>query len=119
MSLREAVAALYALVMETEVSSVQPIADRVLCKQLAGQFDQMSPSGRLHVVSKDQETSTYYVALAIGSDAAESIRPGDVVIAGRHVGFPCVFAGETYRLIPEQDILAVLPDATLENLGAL
>ncbi len=94
---------------EMDISSVQPIGDRVLVKPMEKEFIQETASG-LFVVEGDDKRVRMHLVLGVGKVAAEDhdLKVGDIVVAGRYVGHPIEWRRENYRLIAGQDILGTL-----------
>ncbi len=103
-------AAIKIILDEMDISSVQPLGDRVLVKPMEKEFVQKTASGRLFVVEGDDKRARMHLVLGVGKVAAEDhdLKVGDIVVAGRYVGHPIEWRRENYRLIAGQDILGTL-----------
>jgi chaperonin GroES len=89
-----------------------PLKDRVLVKPM--EKENVHKKGNLYVVESDENKVRRQLVLACG-DAVQGkvdVKVGDIVLSGRYVGHMIEWGGENYRLLPWQDILAVVDTET-------
>ena len=93
---------------ELGIAEFKPMQDRVLCKPMEKEF--VRKEGLLFVVEDDDKRARFHLVVAVGSNV-EGVQVGDVVITGRYVGHPIEYNHESFRLIPEDDLLGVYHDS--------
>jgi chaperonin GroES len=93
--------------------NLQPLNDRVIVQPEPA--SRMSPGG-LHLVADPQKSPQRSTVIAAGpgtySDkghfVATTVKPGDIVMHGRHSGTDITVDGVSYLILKEPDIYAIL-----------
>jgi chaperonin GroES len=103
--------------------SIKPLHDRVVVKRLAAET---TTSGGIVIPDKAAEKPTQGKVIAVGNGAPLAngeLRPlavavGDRVLFGQYAGTEIKHDGETYLIVKESDIFAVLEDVQEQEKAA-
>lgn len=103
--------------------TIKPLYDRVVVKPLAAETK--TESG-IVIPDNATEKSTQGEVYAVGDGALlenGELRPlavkvGDRVLFGEYAGSEVKFGGETYLVVRETDILAILDDSNVQEKAA-
>ncbi len=103
--------------------SIKPLYDRVVVKRLAAET---TTKGGIVIPDKAAEKSTQGEVIAVGDGVlldngelrALSIKVGDRVLFGQYGGSEVKIDGETYLIIKESDIFAVVEQSEIQEKAA-
>ena len=91
---------------------LKPLADKVVLKQVEAEE---KTKGGIILTSAGQEKPEIYEVIAVGpggvidgEDIEMEVDPGDRVIMGKYSGTNVKLDGETYTIVRQQDILAIV-----------
>ena len=91
---------------------LKPLADKVVLKQIEAEE---KTKGGIILTSAGQEKPEIYEVIAVGpggvidgQDIEMEVDPGDKVIMGKYSGTNVKLDGETYTIVRQQDILAIV-----------
>ena len=91
---------------------LKPLADKVVLKQVEAEE---KTKGGIILTSAGQEKPEIYEVIAVGpggvidgQDIEMEVDPGDKVIMGKYSGTSVKIEGETYTIVRQQDILAIV-----------
>ena len=91
---------------------LKPLADKVVLKQVEAEE---KTKGGIILTSAGQEKPEIYEVIAVGpggvidgQDIEMEVDPGDKVIMGKYSGTNVKLDGETYTIVRQQDILAIV-----------
>ena len=91
---------------------LKPLADKVVLKQIEAEE---KTKGGIILTSAGQEKPEIYEVIAVGpggvidgQDVEMEVDPGDKVIMGKYSGTNVKIDGETYTIVRQQDILAIV-----------
>ena len=89
-----------------------PLADKVVLKQVEAEE---KTKGGIILTSAGQEKPEIYEVIAVGpggeidgNDIEMEVEPGDKVIMGKYSGTNVKLDGETYTIVRQHDILAII-----------
>ncbi|UZJ43058.1 co-chaperone GroES [Marinimicrobium sp. C6131] len=103
--------------------SIKPLYDRVVVKRLAAET---TSKGGIVIPDKAAEKSTQGEVVAVGDGALLdngqlrplSIQVGDRIVFGQYAGSEIKMEGDTYLIIKESDILAVVEQPRAQEKAA-
>lgn len=91
---------------------LKPLADRVVIKQ--AKAEEKTKSGII-LTSAAQEKPQMYEVIEVGpggivdgKEVVMFVKPGDMVITGKYTGTEVKIEGETFMIVSQNDILAVV-----------
>ena len=91
---------------------LKPLADRVVLKQIEAEE---KTKGGIILTSAGQEKPEIYEVIVVGpggvvdgQDVEMEVEPGDRVIMGKYSGTTVKLEGETYTIVRQNDILAIV-----------
>ena len=91
---------------------LKPLADKVVLKQIEAEE---KTKGGIILTSAGQEKPEIYEVIAVGpggvidgQDVEMEVDPGDKVIMGKYSGTNVKLDGETFTIVRENDILAIV-----------
>ena len=91
---------------------LKPLADKVVLKQIEAEE---KTKGGIILTSAGQEKPEIYEVIAVGpggvidgQDVEMEVDPGDKVIMGKYSGTSVKIDGETYTIVRQHDILAIV-----------
>ena len=91
---------------------LKPLADKVVLKQVEAEE---KTKGGIILTSAGQEKPEIYEVIAVGpggyidgEDIEMEVERGDKVIMGKYSGTSVKLDGETYTIVRQQDILAIV-----------
>ena len=91
---------------------LKPLADKVVLKQVEAEE---KTKGGIILTSAGQEKPEIYEVIAVGpggvidgQDIEMEVDPGDKVIMGKYSGTNVKLDGETYTIVKQSDILAIV-----------
>ena len=91
---------------------LKPLADRVVIKQ--AKAEEKTKSGII-LSSGSQEKPQMYEVIEVGpggivdgKEVLMTVKPGDMVITGKYSGTEVKIEGETYMIVSQNDILAIV-----------
>lgn len=91
---------------------LKPLADRVVIKQ--AKAEEKTKSGII-LTSGAQEKPQMYEVIEVGpggivdgKEVVMFVKPGDMVITGKYTGTEVKVEGETYMIVSQNDILAIV-----------
>ena len=91
---------------------LKPLADKVVLKQIEAEE---KTKGGIILTSAGQEKPEIYEVIAVGpggvidgQDVEMEVDPGDKVIMGKYSGTSVKIEGETFTIVRQHDILAVV-----------
>lgn len=82
-----------------------PLADRVILKPVPAE---VTTASGIVLTNKTEETHLQAEIIAVGPDIPENVKVGDVVIYGRYTGTEVKVEGQTYIIVKQEDILAII-----------
>lgn len=88
--------------------AITPLADRVLLKPLDSEE---KTAGGLYIPDSAKEKPQEAEVVAVGNGTKEyemTVKTGDKVLYGKYSGTEISYDGETYLIMKESDILAVV-----------
>jgi len=94
--------------------NVKPLGDRVLLKSVEEEGEQSVGGIIIPDAAKEKSQEAEVVALGTGKKEADgkvsefNVKVGDKVITSKYGGTEVKVEGETYQLVREDDILAVI-----------
>lgn len=103
--------------------SIKPLYDRVVVKRLAAET---TTKGGIVIPEKAAEKSTQGEVIAVGDGAlldngevrALSVKAGDRILFGQYAGTEVKIDGETYLIIKESEIFAVVEQEEVQEKAA-
>lgn len=93
---------------------ITPLGDRVLIKAVDSAAEQNVGGIIIPDSAKEKPQEAEVIAVGAGKTddsgkkIALSVKPGDIVITSKYGGTEVKFEGETYTLVREDDILAII-----------
>lgn len=102
---------------------IKPLHDRLVVRRLEAET---TTKGGIVIPDKSAEKSTQGEVLAVGSgtllDNGElrplTVKPGDRVLFGQYSGTEVKLNGETYLIVRESDILAIIDNTQVQEKAA-
>lgn len=102
---------------------IKPLYDRVVVRRLEAET---TTKGGIVIPDKSAEMPTEGEVLAVGGGALQdngeqrplSVKVGDRVLFGQYAGTEITLDGETYLVVRENDILAVIEEGQTEEKAA-
>ncbi len=103
--------------------SIKPLYDRVVVKRLAAET---TTRGGIVIPDKAAEKSTQGEVIAVGDGALLdngqlrplSVKVGDRIVFGQYAGTEIKMDGETWLIVKESDILAVVEQSKVQEQAA-
>ena len=103
--------------------SIKPLYDRVLVKRLAAET---KSKGGIVIPDKSAEKPTQGEVVAVGAGALLengqqrplAVKVGDQILFGQYAGSEVKIDGETYLIIKENEIFAVVEQAEIQEKAA-
>jgi chaperonin GroES len=103
--------------------SIKPLYDRVLVKRLAAET---KSKGGIVIPDKSAEKPTQGEVVAVGAGALLengqqrplAVKVGDRILFGQYAGSEAKIDGETYLIIKENEIFAVVEQAEIQEKAA-
>lgn len=103
--------------------SIKPLYDRVVVKRLAAET---TTKGGIVIPDKAAEKSTQGEVYAVGEgallDTGElrplAVKAGDIVLFGQYAGSEVKIDGETYLIIKESEIFAIVEQSNVQEKAA-
>ncbi|MDX1505940.1 MAG: co-chaperone GroES [Spongiibacter sp.] len=103
--------------------SIKPLYDRVVVKRLAAET---TTKGGIVIPEKAAEKSTQGEVIAVGDGApldngsvrALSVKVGDRILFGQYAGTEVKIDGETYLIVKESEIFAVVEQSAVQEKAA-
>ncbi len=103
--------------------SIKPLYDRVVVKRLAAET---TTKGGIVIPEKSAEKSNQGEVVAVGDGAlldngsqrALAVKAGDRVLFGQYSGSEVKMDGETYLIMKESDIFAVVEQSEIQEKAA-
>lgn len=103
--------------------SIKPLYDRVVVKRLAAET---TTKGGIVIPEKAAEKSTQGEVIAVGDGApldngsvrALSVKVGDRILFGQYTGTEVKIDGETYLIVKESEIFAVVEQSAVQEKAA-
>ncbi|MEX1669785.1 co-chaperone GroES [Zhongshania guokunii] len=103
--------------------SIKPLYDRVLVKRLAAET---KSKGGIVIPDKSAEKPTQGEVVAVGAGAILengqqrplAVKVGDRILFGQYAGSEVKIDGETYLIIKENEIFAVVEQAEIQEKAA-
>ncbi|AMO70187.1 MULTISPECIES: co-chaperone GroES [Zhongshania] len=103
--------------------SIKPLYDRVLVKRLAAET---KSKGGIVIPDKSAEKPTQGEVVAVGAGALLengqqrplAVKVGDRILFGQYAGSEVKIDGETYLIIKENEIFAVVEQAEIQEKAA-
>ena len=91
---------------------IKPLADRVVIKLVEAEE---KTQGGIFLTANAQEKPQVAEVIAVGpggivdgKEVVMTVKPGDMVITGKYSGTEVKIEGETYMIVSQNDILAVV-----------
>ncbi len=85
--------------------NIKPLGDRVVIKP---DIENLTTESGLHLPEGAADKPQSGVVVALGSDVTEPISVGDSVLYAKYGGTEIASNGDSYLIIKEQDLLAVV-----------
>lgn len=103
--------------------TVKPLYDRVLVKRLAAET---TSKGGIVIPDKAAEKSTQGEVIAVGDGTLLddgrlrplAVKVGDRILFGQYAGSEIKIDGETYLVIKETDVFAIIDSSTAQEKAA-
>jgi chaperonin GroES len=103
--------------------SIKPLYDRVLVKRLAAETES---KGGIVIPDKSAEKPTQGEVVAVGAGALLengqqrplAVKVGDRILFGQYAGSEVKIDGETYLIIKENEIFALVEQAEIQEKAA-
>ncbi len=102
---------------------IKPLHDRLVVRRLEAET---TTKGGIVIPDKSAEKSTQGEVLAVGNGALLdngevrplSVKPGDRILFGQYAGTEIKLHGDTYLIVRESDILAVIENTQVQEKAA-